>query len=205
MVLYIFFTFAYSFLGMILINCKEIDLLNYLKGNFQVIKFMFCPFSDNYWYYLVVIKCCPNVLHHVASSLWNQSCIKIWKVCHHSKGHFQAHLFEIISQKRCMIWPMFLWNTYTKSYIMFQFKLRALTSDDHLRSNKGHITLNRLYLVNGALYDQSLCETHIVNNIWPFSLPYSISPWMILKCQIKVIELSAVCFSERKRVMTNVY
>ena len=31
-----------------------------------------------------------------------------------------------------------------------------------------------LCLINGASYDQSLYEIHIVSHIWPFSLPYNI-------------------------------
>ena len=50
----------------------------------------FGPFSHNYWYYSVVTKCCPNLVHHIASLLWNQSCPKIWKVWNYSKGHFQG-------------------------------------------------------------------------------------------------------------------
>ena len=60
------------------------------KVIFKVGKVRFSPFSHNYWYYSIVTKCCPNLLHHVASLLWNQSCPKIWKVWNHSKGHFQG-------------------------------------------------------------------------------------------------------------------
>ena len=36
--------------------------------------------------------------------------------------------------------------------------------------------LDRLHLINGTSYNQSLYETHIVSHIilWPFSLPYNI-------------------------------
>ena len=64
--------------------------LNYSKGYFQGRKVRFSPFSHNYWYYSIVTKCCPTLLHHVASLLWNQSCPKIWNVWNHSKGHFQG-------------------------------------------------------------------------------------------------------------------
>ena len=60
------------------------------KVIFKVGKVRFSPFSHNYWYYSVVTKCCPNLLHHVASLLWYQSCPKIWKVWNQSKGHFQG-------------------------------------------------------------------------------------------------------------------
>ena len=61
--------------------------LNYSKGHFQVGKVRFSPFSHNYWYYSVVLKCCPNLLHHIASLLWNQYCLKIWTVWNQYKGH----------------------------------------------------------------------------------------------------------------------
>ena len=35
-------------------------------------------------------------------------------------------------------------------------------------------TFQGVCLINGASYDQSLCEIHIVGHIWPFSLPYNI-------------------------------
>ena len=56
----------------------------------KVGKVRFGQFSHNYWYYSVVAKCCPNLLHHVASLLWKQSCPTIWTVWNHSKGHFQG-------------------------------------------------------------------------------------------------------------------
>ena len=76
----LFFTFLWE---PWLINCQEMDFI-YSKGHFQGRKGQVCPFSHNYWYYSVVTKCCPNLLHHVASLLWNQSCPKIWKVWNHS-------------------------------------------------------------------------------------------------------------------------
>ena len=56
----------------------------------KVGKVRFSTFSHNYWYYSVVANCCPYLLHHVASLLWNQSCPKIWKVWNCSKCHFQS-------------------------------------------------------------------------------------------------------------------
>ena len=35
-------------------------------------------------------------------------------------------------------------------------------------------TFQGVCLINGASFDQSLCEIHIVSHIWPFSLPYNI-------------------------------
>ena len=55
-----------------------------------------------------------------------------------------------------------------------QFTSRHLTLDDHSRSNQGHMTFKRLYLLNGAYSYQILHERHIVNHIWSFSLPHDI-------------------------------
>ena len=53
----------------------------------------------------------------------------------------------------------------------YQFTSRHLTLDDFSRSNQGHMTFKRLYLLNGASY-KMLRETHIiVYHIWSFSLP----------------------------------
>ena len=41
-------------------------------------------------------------------------------------------------------------------------------------SNQGHGPFKGMCLINGASYDQSLYEIHIVSHIWPFSLPYNI-------------------------------
>ena len=72
---------VHSFLGMLLINCKEMDFIKLFKRSFSRSENVrFSPFSHNYWYYSVVTKCCPNLLYHVASLLWNQSGRKIWKV-----------------------------------------------------------------------------------------------------------------------------
>ena len=49
-------------------------------------------------------------------------------------------------------------NTYTKSYIIFQFTLRTSILDDLYRSNIGHRTFNRLHLILGTSYDQSFIK-----------------------------------------------
>ena len=119
---------AYSFLGMILINCQEMDFIELLKRYFFLgRKVRFSPISHNYLYYSIVTKCCPNLLHHVASLLWNQSCPKTWKPWNHSKGNFQGQKGPIwtfviyFSYYLRMVWWKFVWNTYSKSYMAFQF------------------------------------------------------------------------------------
>ena len=57
-----------------------------------------------------------------------------------------CYLFRPISQKGCMLWPMFVWSTYTKS-------------------------------------------------LWSFSWPCDFWPWITLKGQIKVTDLSRGCVS----------
>ena len=92
-------TFLYilysSFLGMILINCQEMDLIRIIwKVIFKVGKVRFGPLSHRY--YSVVTKCCPIVLHHVASLECNQSCSKIWRVWNHSHGHFKVRKVRMV-------------------------------------------------------------------------------------------------------------
>ena len=56
----------------------------------------------------------------------------------------------------------------------YQFTSRHLTLDNISRSNQGHMTFKRLYLLNGASSYQIVHETHVVNHIWYFSLPQDI-------------------------------
>ena len=70
------FLFVCSFFGLILINFREMDLIELFRNVIlKVGKLRFGPFSHNL-YDLVLTKCCPNVLHHVVASLL-QSCPKI--------------------------------------------------------------------------------------------------------------------------------
>ena len=114
---------CFATLANFLKSCLITFLYFILNVIFKVGKVRFGPFSHNY---SVVKKCCPNVLHHVASLLWNQSCPKIWKLWNHSKGPFQGSersnldlcdLFQLISKKRYIVGSNFVWNTYSKSYM----------------------------------------------------------------------------------------
>ena len=102
----------------------------------------------------------------------------------------RCYLFRPLSHERCMMWPMFVWSTYIKLYVIFQ-----VTYDLGLPSKVNSMleTFQGVCLINGASYDQSLCEIHIVSHIWPFILPYDIKFWplMKLKEQTKVIGFSA--------------
>ena len=55
----------------------------------------------------------------------------------------------------------------------YQFTSRHLTLDNLARSNQGHMTFKRLYLLNGASY-QILHETRIYNKSWSISLSHDI-------------------------------
>ena len=92
-----FFNFCvHSFLGMILFNCLEMDFIELVKRSFSRSKRSgLAHISHNYWYYSVVTKCFPNLLHHVASLLWNQSCPKIWKAWNNLKDNFQGKKGQI--------------------------------------------------------------------------------------------------------------
>ena len=98
-----------------------------------------------------------------------------------------------------MLWLMLVWSTYKVVHNNFVY-IKILRW--HLRSNKGQIIFNRLYLINGTSYDKNVYKIHIVNHIWPFNIPYSIWLWMTLKGQTKVIEFWAGLLSYTKHVMT---
>ena len=71
---------------------------------------------------------------------------------------FQRVIFHNLST----FWPYFIRNTSRKSSMNYQFTTRHLTLDNLSRSNQGHMTFKRLYLLNGTSY-QILHETRIYN------------------------------------------
>ena len=99
------------------------------KVTFNVENVRFGLFSHNSLYYSVVTKCCPNVLHHLASLLWNQYCPKYdrceitLKVIFIVRNIQFGPLWSMWGLKRYIIWSKFVWNTYRKSYMVFQFTL----------------------------------------------------------------------------------
>ena len=107
--------YMFAIITMYIIQCKPYNTLcvgnalkkyslkiNYSKGHLQG---RFGLFFNNYWYYSVITKCCPNLLHHVSSLVWNQSYPKIWQVWNHSERSNLnlCKLFGLISQKRCVL------------------------------------------------------------------------------------------------------
>ena len=94
------------------------------KVIFKVWKVRFGPYPHNNWY-SVVTRCCPILLHHVFSLVWNESWPKIWKVWSYSKGHFKVKkvlfgpLLSIWANISETVHAIFFWNTYTKSYLIF--------------------------------------------------------------------------------------
>ena len=145
---------------MILINCQEMDFIELFKRSFSMSERSGLALFPIIIDYSVVTKCCPNVLHHVASLLWNKSCPEIWKVWNHSKGHFQGQkgpmdicdLFQLISQKRYIVWSKLVWITYSKSYMAIQFIWSNLTLDDIERSNQGQWHFSWLFFIYEAYY-----------------------------------------------------
>ena len=53
--------------------------------------------------------------------------------------------------------------------VIYEHSDYLVTFDYIKRSNQGHRPFKGLCLINGASYDQSLHEIHIVSHIWPFS------------------------------------
>ena len=96
-----------------------------------------------------------------------------------------CYLFGLISPKWYMISPMLVWNTYTKSSMIFWF-----TFDNLLRSNQGDRPFKGLYRRNGVSDDQSL----YMKNIYI----YGVLVWSFKSF------LWAV-FHKTKHVMTKVY
>ena len=64
-------------------------------------------FSHICRYYPVVTKCCPNVLHHVYSLVWNQSYPKIWKV-----------IFKVRKVQCGLLW--FIWTNISETVYFFR-------------------------------------------------------------------------------------
>ena len=73
-----------------------------------------------------------------------QICCRLWSI--------SANILETVDRimKVCM---KLVWNTYSKSYMAFQFTLLNLTLDDIDRSNQGHWVFNWLSFINEARYD----------------------------------------------------
>ena len=111
---------------MVLMICGETDLIEYLSRSFsrpesQV--YFHIGLYTIHWY----MKCFPTLLHHVASQGWSQCCYQIVMVLNHFKSHVQGQKCPIwtfvihfghISQKQCMIWPMFFMKTHIQSHYM---------------------------------------------------------------------------------------
>ena len=68
----------------------------------------------------------------------------------------------------------------------YQYTSRHLTLDNLSRSNQGHMTFKRLYLLNGASY-QILHETYIINHIIMIFQFISCHLTVALKGKINVI------------------
>ena len=111
-----FIYFVCNFLGMI---SRSRDGFDYIikKVTFKVGKVRFGPYSNNYLYYSVVMKCCPNALHHVNPVLKYERCRINLKCSGSERSNLDlCDLCGLISRTRCMVWPMFH-ETHTQSHI----------------------------------------------------------------------------------------
>ena len=66
----------------------------------------------------VVLNWCPILLHHVAWLGWSWYCLQIYMMLGHFKVNWDLRdLCGPISQKRYLLRPMVVWNTYMKSWM----------------------------------------------------------------------------------------
>ena len=129
-----------------------------------------------------IMRCeATRVLKYERCGITLKIIFKAWKV------QYLCDLFELISQKRCMLWPMFLWNTYTKSYNNLSVYFKTFDLRWHLEVKEGshnfqQVIYHKRYIVWSKFlwkaYSKSYMACHVT-----------------LKGQIKVIELLAGCFS----------
>ena len=75
-----------------------------------------------------------------------------------------------------MLGPMCIMHVYGESHMTPQLTSIHLTLDYIFMSNQGHtnITFKKSYIVNGASYDQSLFEMHMLGRRLPFCVPLDI-------------------------------
>ena len=124
---------VYSFLGMILINCQEMDLIDFFERSFSRLKRSALAYS-------VVMKWCSNLLHHVYALVCETNPVLKYERCRITlKVIFKVRnvQFEPLWSIRANILEtvhvmtnVSMKHIYIKSYIIFLLKLRPLTLDD---------------------------------------------------------------------------
>ena len=131
-----------------------------LKVIAKVRKVRFGLFSHISLYESVVLKCCPNVLHHVASQ---RCCSQILMVLlSRSERTFVIYLGQYLRNGACC--DQCLYETHIQSHI-WSFSWPC----DYLqRSNQGHKPSKGLCLINGASYE--VCMKYIYQVIYGFSV-----------------------------------
>ena len=103
--------------------------------------------------YLINGACCDQCLYwtHIQSHIWSFSWpCDLWPWINF-KGQIKVtDLSRGVSHKWCIIWAKFVWNTYNKSYMGFQFTLQhsILTFDEIERANQGHWLFSGIYFIN---------------------------------------------------------
>ena len=115
---FLYFLYTAS-LGWYWSTCQEMVFIELFKRSFsRSERSGLAHFSHNYWYYSIVTKCCPNLLHHVAFWLWNQSCPKIWKVWRSERSNLDlCDLLQRISRKRYIVYDESLYEIHIVSHI----------------------------------------------------------------------------------------
>ena len=160
----------------------------------------YCPFIPN-------LFCNFSLFWHEASpGSWQRS-VKRRISLNHSKGHCQG--------QKCQVWLIFTHLTILISSIEVLPKCIASCSFSEvilvLFSNFNGVFFKvrkvqfgpllsiglylGQYLRTGACCEQCLYEAHIQSHIWSFSWPCDFWPWITLKGQIKVTDLSRGCVS----------
>ena len=158
------------------------------------------------------MKCCPNVLHHVASQRWSWCCSLIVMVLIDFNGYLQG--------QKGPVWTYAIyWGQYLRNGACCDQCLYAAHTQRHIWSLSWPCDLylgiplkvKSMSQTFQEVVSHKWCilwssyEIHIVSHIWPFSLPYNIWPSMKLKGQIKVVGFSAGYISETKHVLAIVY
>ena len=89
-------------------------------------------------------------------------------------GHYD--IFALISQKRWILWSIFIWNTYSKSYVVSQLTSWSLTLDDI----QGKIEVIECLVGFFSWMVHAMTNIYMmVSHIWSFSWLHDLWPWMI--------------------------
>ena len=115
-----------SFSEVILVLFSNFNGVGWFKGYFQGQKGPSWTFVIYLGQYLRNGACCDQCLYlaHIQSHIWSfcWPC-DLWPWITF-KGQIKVtDLQWVVSHKWCIIWSKYVWNTYSKSYMAFQFTL----------------------------------------------------------------------------------